>query len=97
MGVPSEAPAAVHDHWANIPNCAEIWLLFRPLGIGPIMRVKCEGWGQLANDHAATRQAIHHIKNKRPMWWARYVGWQEIGGERKGNAPPDFYEQYRKD
>lgn len=96
MGVPAEAPAAVHAYWANVPNCAEIWLLFKPLGIGPAIRVKCEGWGQLAYDDAAARQAMYHIKNRRPFWWARYVGWQEIGGDRHGKAPADFYEQYHK-
>lgn len=96
MGVPREAPAAVHAHWANVPNCAEIYLLFKPLGIGPSMRVKCEGWGQLANDYAATHQAIYHIRNKRSMWWAKYVGWKEIEGSRHGDAPADFTERYHK-
>lgn len=96
MGIPIEAPAAVHAHWANVPNCAEINLLFKPLGVGPIKRVRCEGWGQLANDGAATTQALYHIKNRRPMWWARYVGWEEIGGNRKGSAPDDFQELYDK-
>lgn len=93
MGVPLQAPAAVHEYWANMPNCAEINLLFKPLGIGPVVRVKCESWGQLANDQAATNAAMYHIKNKRPMWHARYIGWEEIGGPRKGIAPEDFQEQ----
>lgn len=94
MPVPAEAPAAFHAHWANMPNCADIYLLFKPIGVGPSVRVKCEGWGQLANDNAATMQAIYHIKNKRPMWWAKYAGWEEIGGSRQGKAPADFAEQY---
>lgn len=96
MGVPAEAPREVHEHWAKVPNCADIWFLFKPLGIGPAIRVKCEAWGQMAHDSAATNAAFYHIKNKRPYWWARYVGWKEVGGPRKGNAPADFMEQYRK-
>lgn len=95
MSVPAEAPQAVHDYWANVPNCAEINLLFKPLGFGPAVRVKCEGWGQLANDSAATNQAMYHIKNKRPYWWATYTGWEEIGGRnRSGVAPGNFEKQY---
>lgn len=71
MAVPGEAPAEVHAFWAKIPNCADIYLLFRPFRFGPKVRVKCEGWGQLANDDAASRQAMYHIKNKRPMWWGK--------------------------
>jgi hypothetical protein len=95
MAIPREAPQEVHDHWASIPNCAEIYLLFQPFGFGPAIRVKCQGWGQLANDQAATGQAIYHIKNKRAMWWAKYAGWEEIGGLRRGDAPADFQGQYR--
>lgn len=95
MSVP-EAPAEVHAYWGSIPNRAEINLLFKPLGIGPAIRVKCEGWGQLADDDAATCMAFYHIRNKRPMWWAHYVGWEEIGGDRKGVAPIDFPERYHR-
>ena len=79
-----------------LSECAEIWLLFKPLGFGQAVKVKCEGWGQLANDSAATGQAMYHIKNKRPMWWATYAGWQEIEGHRCGDAPKDFVAQYEK-
>jgi hypothetical protein len=96
MGVPFEAPPAVHQYWAGVPNQAEIWLLFRLTPIGPTIKVKCEGWGQLANDRAATMQAIYHIKNHRTLWWATYSGWQEIGGSRHGDAPKDFQERYRQ-
>lgn len=96
MGVPLEAPPEVHAHWANVPNCAEINLLFKLSWLGPTVRVKCEGWGQLANDAAATGQALAHIYNKRPLWWARYVGWEEIGGSRKGLAPADFEDKRRR-
>jgi hypothetical protein len=96
MGVPREAPAAVHAHWANVPNCAEIYLLFKTGWFGRIVRVKCEGWGQLANDGAATGQAMYHIRNKRPYWDSQYVGWEEIGGSRRGDAPTDFAERYHK-
>lgn len=95
MGIPREAPAAVHALWTSVPNCAEINFLFKPLGIGPAVRVRCEGWGQLAHNDAATGQAMYHIKNKRPMWWAKYAGWEEIGGPRRGDAPSDFGKQYR--
>lgn len=96
MGVPREAPAAVHNYWANIPNCADIWLLFKPLGVGPAVRVKCDACGQMASDSAATNAAMYHIKNRRPLWWGKYVGWEEIGGERSGIAPADFDDLYQK-
>ena len=97
MGVPNkEAPAAVHEYWANVPNYADINFLFRRFRFGPVTRVKCEAWGQLADDHAATNAVFYHIRNKRQMWDAEYLGWEEIGGPRKGDAPKDFLEQYNK-
>jgi len=96
MGVPAQAPSAVHEYWANIPNCAEINFIFKSKILGVIERVKCEGWGQLAHDNAATDQVFYHIKNKKKCWDWEYVGWEEIDGTRKGDAPADFKEQYRK-
>lgn len=95
MGVPIEAPAAVHNYWADVPDCADIMFLFKPIGFDPAIPVRCESWGQMANDQAATHAAFYHIKNRRPLWWARYAGWREVRGARSGGAPADFREQYR--
>ena len=94
MGVPLEAPAAVHQHWASVPNCSDINFLFKSPFLGIVKRVKCQGWGQLAYDGAATRQAMYHIRNKKPRWDWEYIGWEEVGGERGGSAPKDFKEKY---
>jgi hypothetical protein len=97
MGVPREAPTEVHEHWASVPYCGDILFRFRPLRFGPAIKVKCEGWGQLCYQEAATHHAMHHIMNKRPMWWAYYDGWEAAPGtqltermERSGPRPADF-------
>lgn len=96
MGVPAGAPQAVHDHYAKLPNTGEIWLLFKTRFLRRVVKVKCEGWGQLCDDQAAAFQAFYHIYNKRPHWQDEYVGWEEIGGTRRGAAPADFAAQYRR-
>ena len=103
MGVPLEAPQAVHNHWAAMPNCGDIVFRFKPFGIGPVIRVKCQGWGQIQNDSAATRQVISHILNKQTLWWAYYDGWESVGyfdpkwSKAGGGRPVDFAEMLQKE
>lgn len=100
----NQLPAHVQGAWANMPSGGDINYLFKLTPIGPTVRVRCEGWGQLCNDEAATMQAIYHIRNRRPYWWAVYVGWEATSDteivepymKRGGKAPSDFYARYDK-
>lgn len=81
MGVPREAPQAVHDYWASIPqdNCGDLYAKVRPpwLPFGGFWH-KVPAWGQLCDGrehYEAVGCMLHNTFPLKGRGWT-YVAWR---------------------